>query len=109
MARREGGKMTFDPIPSFMVQAVADAIPVVLTEPVIEPKVATDGVAFSPEVDARIRLQYADRALVVNTFELFMDLLQDICNNLQLVPATDLPKIAALLNAMRIEKGLAPL
>lgn len=101
--------MRYDPIPAFITQAVAEIITPTLIETVIEPEVSPGGIQFSSEVDSRIRLQYADRALTVNNFELFMDLLHEIASTLGLVPATDLPKIAALLNAMRVEKNLEPL
>ena len=77
--------------------------------PQVEPAVPNGAVMFSPELDARIQLKYADQAVSDLDFEKFMALLHSVAGDMGFNPAQDLPKIASLLNELRLMKNLQPL
>ena len=62
------------------------------------------------EIGTMERLEeYRDKALLVPTFEAFMDLLENVSHEVGLNPAQDYDKLASVLNQYRVEKGLEPL
>ena len=74
-----------------------------------KPSVAPSDVpVFEIEVMEKLEY-YRDKALLVPTFEAFMDLLENVSNELGLNPAQDYDKLASVLNQYRVEKGLEPL
>jgi hypothetical protein len=92
-----------------VAEALENVKPVDL-QPVEAPKVSPEGeVVFSPELDAKILLTYADQIIQCPNFELFLKLLEQIVNENGLVPTTDTPKVAGLVNQLRVQKGLDPL
>lgn len=75
----------------------------------LEPMVASDDdMLFADDVLRKVE-SYKDKAVLVEDFESWMALLEIIATDLQLSPATDFPKVAAVLNRYRIANGKEPL
>jgi len=76
----------------------------------IEPQVAPDGASpFNDEVSEQIATTYKDQALLADTFESFQNLLVKIATDLSLEVASDLPKIASILNKIRVRSEKDPI
>lgn len=76
---------------------------------VLQPLVAPQSAPVFPEDVMRRISFYNDMALNVEDFESWMNLLEHVANETGLSVATDLEKIASVLNRFRMENGKEPL
>jgi hypothetical protein len=75
-----------------------------------EPQVAPDGVSpFDDETSEKIATTYKEQALQADSFEAFQNLLVKVATDLSLSVTSDLPKIAAILNKVRVRGEKTPL
>lgn len=82
-----------------------EGIPKEVGKPSVAP---SDVPVFDIEIMEQLE-NYREKALLVPTFEAFMDLLENVSYEIGLNPAQDYDKLASVLNQYRVEKDLEPL
>lgn len=76
----------------------------------VAPQVAPEGVnPFDDAFSGSLLKDFGAKALVVNTFEEFSDLLANVVETTKLDLLNDLPKVAQLFNRHRMDNNLPPL
>jgi hypothetical protein len=103
-------KTIYKTIEAAIHKTVADTTQPMGQSEIIEPLVVPSDIQILPtEIEEQVLLKYADQIILASNFQLFMELLERIVNELRLDLTQDLPKIAAVANKYRISQNLEPL